>query len=412
MTTATDPATGLPLDQYMSNQVASPILPAGTEFQPLTLPTSTATLQNQGTILQGTGSNMPTQAPIVAPTAVVAPTIQATTGAAQQVNAQPALNQINPTAGQYTAQTVSGNVPQGTAVQGTVDPNSTVQGQLANLYAQTANGQTPAWAQGAVNAANEAMAARGLGASSIGTTALASAVQQSALPIAAQDASTYFQMDMINLSNKQQTMLENLKNKQQSLLSDQSANNAAAQFNSSSASQTQQFMSTLVANIATQNADRIQAMNQFNAGQENQIATTNAANEIQTQEYAASQQTAIDQFNSQQVFARDQFNAQAAFAIEQSNVLWRRNINTVNTAAINAANQVNVQNAFDMSQNAQNQLWQQWRDTASWAFQTSENEKTRQFNAAVQANAQAYNAKQGQFGWGKAAGNFAQSLIK
>lgn len=409
-TTTTD--TGQPLDQYMAGQVSNPQLPTGTTFIPELQPTDPAVLQAQGTIMNGTGATMPNQAPVANTPTVVAPVTQAVTGQASTIDPNAPGANINPQAGQYTASTIGNNVPQGTAAQGTVNPNATVQGQLANLYSQTANGQTPAWAQGAVNAANEAMAARGLGASTIGTTALALAVQQSALPIAAQDASTYFQMDMTNLSNEQQMAMENLKNKQQALLSDQAATNAASQFNASSASQTQQFMATLVSNIMTQNADRTQAMSQFNVGQENQIASQNTANSITTQSFNAQQQAAVNQFNSQQQFARDQFNAQAAFAIEQSNVLWRRNINTANTAAINAANQTNVQNAFDMSQNAQNALWQQWRDSASWAFTASENEKTRQFNAAMQANNQVYNREGSKFNWATAAGSFAQGLIK
>ena len=99
-----------------------------------------------------------------------------------------------------------------------------------------------------------------------------------------------------------------------------------------------------------------------------------------------------------------------AFAVEQSNVLWRRNINTENTAAINAANQTNVQNMFNLSQTAQNQLWQQWRDEASWAFQSSENQKNREYNLSQSAN-QNYIPKEG-FNWGNAAGLVLQNIFK
>ena len=50
-------------------------------------------------------------------------------------------------------------------------------------------GKTPAWAAGAMRAANAAMAARGLGASSMAGMAVVQAAMESALPIAQMDAS-------------------------------------------------------------------------------------------------------------------------------------------------------------------------------------------------------------------------------
>lgn len=407
-----DDIQGIPLPQYIAGQIADPTLPAGATFTPALLPTDNAALQASGQLMDPNapgvklGPNTPVNTSSVGP----APTINTGTGTAQTVDPNDPLSKLTPNTGQYDATKVSANTPQAVAQQGTVNQNATVAGQLQKLYAESQPGMVPEWAKGAVANANDIMAARGLGASTIGVAAIASAIQQSALPIAAQDASTYFQMDMTNLSNRQQTEFENLRVKQQSLLSDQAADNAAKQFNALSKSQTEQFMATMVNNIMTQNADRIQAMSQFNVGQSNQAAFQNVANQIQIEQFNAQQQAAIDTFNEQQKAARETFNAQAAFAIEQSNVLWRRNINTENTAAINAANQTNVQNMYNLSATAQNQLWQQWRDEASWAFQASENEKNRQFNLSQSAN-QNYIPKEG-FNWGNAAGLLLSNVFK
>jgi hypothetical protein len=411
--TTTPAPQGLPLNQYLAGQVAQPTLPEGATFTPQLLPTDNATLAATGQLFDPNTPNvmMNQSTPVAAPQVNPAAQINPVTGQAQTVDANPALAQINPAAGQYNATQVGANAPQAVAQQGTVSNEATVRGQLEQLYNEAQPGMVPTWAKGAVNQANDVMAARGLGASTIGTTALALAIQQSALPIAAQDASTYFQMDLTNLSNRQQTEFENIRIKQQAMLSDAAADNASKQFNAANASQTQQFMSTLVSNIMTQNADRLQSMSQFNAGVENQAAFTNIANQIQVETFNAQQQAAIDTFNEQQAFARESFNSQAAFAIEQSNVLWRRSINTENTAAINAANQVNVQNAYNLSATAQNQLWQQWRDEASWLFQASENQLDRDYNMAVAANNRAYYNKQNEFNWGKAAGSFVSGLF-
>lgn len=407
-----DETQGIPLQQYISGQVAEPTMPTGATFTPTLLATDTATLQNTGQLMDPNtpGATLAPVAAIPTPQINAAQPIVTQQATAQQVNPADALAQVNPAASTYDATKVSADTPQATAQQGAVNPNATVREQLANLYAESQPGMTPSWAKGAVTAANDVLAARGLGASTIGAAAIAAAIQQSALPIAAQDASTYFQMDLTNLSNRQQTEFENLRVKQQSLLSDQAADNASKQFNAASTTQTQQFMATLVNNIATQNADRMQAMSQFNVGQTNQAAFQNVSNQIQVESFNAQQTAAIDQFNANQNLARDTFNAQAAFAIEQSNVLWRRNINTENTAAINAANQTNVQNLYNISATAQNQLWQQWRDEASWNFQASENEKNRQYNLAQSAN-QNYVPNEG-FNWGSAAGSLVQALIK
>lgn len=402
---------GLPLNQYIAGQIADPTLPTGAEFTPTLLPTDNDTLQNTGQLMTGTGAMMQPTASVPTPQNVIAPTIAAAQGQGQVIDPNAPLTNFNAQTGQYQASQIGQNAVQGTAEQGAVSNQATVQGQLANLYAQSQPGMIPDWAKGAVTTANQISAARGIGASSIGVAAIASAIQQSALPIAAQDASTYFQMDMANLSNRQQMAFENLKNRQQALLSDQAAVNASRQFNASSESQVQQFMATMVSNIMTQNADRLQAMSQFNVGQENQVAAQNVSNQINVGQFNAQQEAAMEQFNAQQNFAREQFNANAAFAIEQSNVLWRRQINTENTAAINAANQTNVQNRYDLSATAQNQLWQQWRDEASWIFEASENERNRQFNLAMAANNREFYNPEAGSNWGSAVGSFVAGLL-
>jgi hypothetical protein len=70
--------------------------------------------------------------------------------------------------------------------------------------AQFEGGDTPAWAAGAMRTATAAMAARGLGASSLAGQAVVQAAMESALPIAAADAQTVAQFEVQNLSNRQQ----------------------------------------------------------------------------------------------------------------------------------------------------------------------------------------------------------------
>jgi hypothetical protein len=104
--------------------------------------------------------------------------------------------------------------------------------------------------------------------------------------------------------------------------------------------------------------------------------------------------TQVDQFNSQQDFARNNWNAQNAAAVEASNVQWRRQANTVNTAAQNQINMQNAMNAFNMSSQNMAFLWQELRDQADFDFRAFENQENR--NAQILATAIANEGKAGE----------------
>jgi hypothetical protein len=179
--------------------------------------------------------------------------------------------------------------------------------------------------------------------------------------MAVNNANNFFSMDMANLTNEQQSRIINQQQQQQILLSDQASLNAAEQFNATSQNQTTQFFAGLGADISKFNATATNASNQFNAGQVNAMA----------------------QFNANVQNARDQFNANNKQVIAQSNAKWRRDINTANTAAQNAANQVNAANYYNLSNTALNNIWQQFRDEADYAYTASENAADRAFNYAM-----------------------------
>jgi hypothetical protein len=162
-------------------------------------------------------------------------------------------------------------------------------------------------------------------------------------------------MEMANLSNEQQTAMFNAQAINQALLTDQAAQNAASQFNATSENQTKQFMANLANNISQFNATQINAQQQFNAGEENTIARFNA--EVRNQ--------------------RDQFNANNQLQIAQNNAVWRREIATADTAAINRANEINAKAVLDVSNTAYNNLWSFFSDTMEWAWESSESELDR-----------------------------------
>ena len=277
--------------------------------------------------------------------------------------------------------------------KGEVDPNSTVQGQLANLMQQFEGGKVPAFAAGAIRTAEQRLAARGMGASSMAGSALVQAAMEASTPIAAADAETYrrmselnlnnrqqaevlnsqmtLQMDMANLSNEQQARIANTQNKVQSLFTDQAAINSSRQFNAQSEQQNDQFFANLFNQTSQFNAAQTNAIAQFNAGQTNTVARFNA--EISNQ--------------------RELFNSKNALVIDQANATYRRTINTANTALQNAETEFNVRNLFNISQTAQANLLQQHRDELNFARLKSLNADEYNANLALASIAHDKNMK-------------------
>ena len=409
--TSSNQTTASKATSLIESIVAKPTMPTGTTISPQ--------LQNVGSneLMSTAGVTGTTAA--AAPAAVSAPTI---TGAATPTSTASTVPTAQ-AASQYTQATVAGSTPTmsgatGTvtapavAAQGTISTDATVRGQLQDLQndvttAVASGNPLPVWARGAAKATEAAMANRGMSQSSMAAEALAEGIMNSAIPIAKADADTYkqmifqnlannqqaaitnaqsyLQMDMANLSNEQQASLQNLNIRQAFLMSDQAAANAAYQFNATSQNQVNQFYDNMSSQMSEQNAARNDAMKQYATSEANKIAALNTQNTIQVSEANAARESAINQFNATLDDQRQRFNVNNQREIDQSNVVWRRGINTANTAAVNAANQTNAQNLLNLSNWAMSAAWQQWRDEASWVNTASENEQNRNHNMAMAA---------------------------
>ena len=296
----------------------------------------------------------------------------------------------------------------GTAATQQLDPQATTQYQLSQLMNSIQQGQPlPPWASPAVRKITGVMQARGLGASSMAAAAMTQAVLEAGVVIAADDAKKYATIQLANLKNEQQMALSNaatfaamdkanlnarltaaVTNAQsllatetknldaqqqantlsfnaltQAMFKDAAEENARQQFNAKNEVQVEEFFAQLGSQVESANANRVAAMEQFNV----------------------SEQNAMSQFNSTMRDSREKFNSNMQFAIDQSNVQWRRQVNTANTALQNETNRINVQNEFNASQNALNNLWQQYRDNAAWNFQKGESKLQRDHELGVMA---------------------------
>jgi len=474
--TSAAPVSGVNVQEYMGNQVNNPSLPPGAvmsgamisaannEFQGYSqlgtqsgISATTASTA-QGTASRGTAALAGAPAGGLANTynaSLVGPNAATTAGVERGGLSQKA--QMDAQLGGLSLDTLVALDPR--SVEGQVDPRSLVQNQYKAILADTGSDGIPLFARDAVRKAEATMAARGLGASSMAGEAITSAVLQAAMPIAAQDAKVFetmtlqnldkkaqatflkagylAQMDMKNLDNRQQAAVFNAQgflgldmknldnsqqatllstqNRQQGLLSDQAASNAAKQFNAASQTDVDKYFAGLTADINKFNAAQQSAMSQFNAGQETTMSQFNTGQANTMNQYNSTQQNAVDQFNSTLSNQREQFNATNRATIDASNTAWRRNINTANTTTENAVNQINATNILNQSEFALQALWQETRDNASWAFQASENDATRQSQIALAAmNREAIFAQQSEAdkaAWGQALGRFAANIF-
>ena len=401
-TLETEPVTNV--QETVEERAGATELPTGTKYTPEVQTVQTNELLTAPTALDTTDKVTPSlvsteNLDVTVPSAQNAKTYTANTiaGTPEAVAAQGKLSSESVIG---DVQGVVSNESLAQAAQGNVSEQSTVKYQLEQLFSSFEEGKTlPAWAAPAVRNVGAMMQARGLGASSMASAAITQAIMESGIPIAKADADRYAQMDMANLNNQQQSVmqnamtyaamdkanldvrtqvavnnaksfltldLQNLSNEEkmreidyagqlQTLTSNQAAQNSAAQFNAQSQNQIDEFFAELGGQLETGNKNRMAAQEQFNVNEKNAVA----------------------QYNASLADARERFNTQMSTQIAQSNAVWRREINTAETANQNAANQQNAQNLLGITQASLDALWQRYRDEAGWALKIAESQEQR-----------------------------------
>jgi len=242
-------------------------------------------------------------------------------------------------AAQVTAQT------QAAAATANPSAQTMVANQLDGLMQQFQGGNPPAWAAGAMRSATAAMAARGMGASSLAGQAIVQAAMESALPIAMADAQTVAKFESQNLSNRQQSAM---------LAAEQRARFMGQEFDQTF--QMKVMNASKISDIANQN---------FTAEQQVQLENSRAANTMNLNNLSNSQALVMAE----------------ASALAQ---LDTANLNNRQQAAVqNAQNFLQVDMA-NLSNRQQTELFKaQQRTQALFTDQAAEN-AARQFNASSQ----------------------------
>ena len=264
------------------------------------------------------------------------------------------------------------------AAEATPTEKATVQGQLDGLMQDFEGGKTPAWAAGAMRAATAAMAARGLGASSMAGQAIVQAAMESAIPIAQADAATVAAFESQNLSNRQQRAMLAAEQRAAFMQLDFSQEFQARVLRASTISDIANMNFTADQQVQLENARFAQTMNieNLNAQQGLILAEAAALSSLDLANLNNRQQAAVQ--NAQNFLQMSMLNT----TNEQQTEIFKtqQNIQSLFTdsAATNAASQFNAS-----SENQMNQFFANLTAQVS-QFNAAQTNSIAQFNAQAE----------------------------
>jgi hypothetical protein len=169
------------------------------------------------------------------------------------------------------------------------------------------------------------------------------------------NAKAFLTMDLANLTNDQQASVLNAQEYNDALLSDQSAQNVAKQFAAEGTNEFTMYYDNMNAMLEKYNAEASNSMAQFNAGEINGTRQFNATMEDSRQRFYSSMQYQIDSFNA----------------------TWRQSVETTNTQMEYDAQAEDVRNSLDLTQEAQNRLWDRVDSTLDYIYKGWDSESQR-----------------------------------
>ena len=284
------------------------------------------------------------------------------------------------------------------AAQATPSQQATVQGQLDGLMQDFEGGKTPSWAAGAMRAATSAMAARGLGASSLAGQAVVQAAMESALPIAQSDAATQAAFEAQNLSNRQERAM--LAAQQRAAFMGQEFDQAfqsrvmnaskiadVANMNFTAEQQVALENSRIANTMELQNLNNTQALVMAEAAALSQMDMANLSNRQQAAVMNAQNFMAMDMKNLDNAQQATMFKAQA-----MQQALF------TDQAAENAAKQFNATSQMQVDQffanlQTQTQQFNASQSNAMTQFSAGEENAQSRFNSEMKNQREQFNAK-------------------
>ena len=169
------------------------------------------------------------------------------------------------------------------------------------------------------------------------------------------NAKAFLQMDLSNLSNEQQSAVIDAQSRVQALFEDQQSINAQRLFTAETQNDFTKFYDQLSTNVEIFNAEQMNAMRKFNTGEINDIA----------------------EFNATMEDSRQKFYSNMQYQIDTANAKWRQTVELENTKMLFEASATDVKNMLNITQEAQNQIWDRVDSMLDYLWKSSENEAQR-----------------------------------
>ncbi len=252
------------------------------------------------------------------------------------------------------------------AAQAGVDPKATIQGQLNELYQNFETGNPPAWAAASMRNVTAILNQRGIGASSMAGQAIIQAQMEVALPIAQQDAQTIANLNIQNLSNRQQVAI---------IGAEQRAKFLGLEFDQ--AFQTKVANASRVADIANQNFSAEVQVTLENAKMAQTVDLTNLSNDQAITMAKVAQMANLETTNLNN---RQQSAVQNAQAFLQMDVA---NLNNAQQTAL-----------FKSEKTIQAMLTDQAAENAAKQFNASSENQVNQFYDSLTSQISQFNITQ------------------
>jgi hypothetical protein len=173
---------------------------------------------------------------------------------------------------------------------------------------------------------------------------------------AVQNAKAFMQMDLTNLENAQQAEVINKQALVQSMFDNTKAINAQRLFTAETENDMNKFYSELQNSVDRHNTSETNALKKFNSGEINDAA----------------------QFNADMKNDRQQFLSSMQYNIDISNAKWRQTVETANNQNMVDAHTADVKAALDLTQEAQNNLWDSADNLLDYIWKTTDNDMERE----------------------------------
>jgi hypothetical protein len=288
-----------------------------------------------------------------------------------------------------------------------LDSKATLKGQLELLQSEFVDATTgepkiPSWAAGTARNVSKIAAFKGMSGSAA-TAAMSQALLEASIPIAQADSQFFQTLTLQNLSNKQQSII-NTANTLAKFEQTNADNRMAAAIQNAKS-----FLEMDMANLTNEQQERVinnqarvqsiledskqeNAKRLFVAENENEMNKFYDNLNTQISQYNSSQNLDADKFSSTMADSREKFYNEMQYNIDISNAKWRQTVQLQEDQQSHEAATTDVKNMFDMQVNQLNQLWDRSDAILDYVWKSSESAKDRKsrlMEAAILADAQA-----------------------